>query len=60
MLAQENSTMTPKQAKPTAKVTQAQIREEQERREAAARGKSAEKPELVTHLSTPLEANVNR
>jgi len=40
------------------KVTQAQIREEGARREAAARGKSV--TEVETHLNKPLEENVNR
>jgi len=39
------------------KITQAQIRDDDAKREAAARGKSTE-PE--THLSKPLEENVNR
>jgi hypothetical protein len=41
------------------KVTQARIREETERREEAAR-KAAGKPEQQTHLSKPLEENINR
>jgi len=40
------------------KVTQAQIRAEEARREAAARGKNVK--EVETHLSKPLEENVNR
>jgi len=41
------------------KVTQAKIREEAEKRERAAR-KSAVKPEIETHLSKPLNENINR
>jgi len=41
------------------KVTQAKIREEAEKRERAAR-KSTAKPELETHLSKPLNENINR
>jgi len=40
------------------KVTQAQIRAEEARREAAARGKNVK--EVETHLNKPLEENVNR
>ena len=42
----------------TQKLSRAQIREEAARREAIARGKANE--EVKTHLSTPLEENVNR
>ena len=41
------------------KQTQARIREETERREIAAK-KASTKPELETHLSKPIEVNVNR
>jgi len=41
------------------KVTQAKIREEAEKRERAAR-KCAVKPEIETHLSKPLNENINR
>ena len=41
------------------KQTQARIREETERREIAAK-KASTKPELETHLSIPIEVNVNR
>ena len=48
------------------KVTQARIREETERREANARGannsvgKNGGKPAPETHLTKPLEENINR
>ena len=46
----------------TQKMSRAQIREEAERREAIARGRSVPKTnnEVNTHLSKPLEENVNR
>ena len=60
MLAQESQNIAKSQAKANpVKVTRAQIRELQERREDIARGKSG-KPELETHLTAPLVENVNR
>jgi len=61
MLAEENKTIASKQTRVNpVKVTQAQIREEQAKREEAARGKVAAKPEPVTHLTIPLQENINR
>ena len=59
LLAQENAKNAKATKVNTVKVTQAQIRDEKARREEAARGKQA-KPEPETHLTAPLEENVNR
>ena len=63
MLQQENSDIAAKQAKVNPiKVTRAQIAELNEKRENIALGKpgAAGKPEPETHLTVPLEENVNR
>merc|ERR1719187_2205747 len=59
LLAQENAKNAKASKVNPVKVTQAQIREQQARREEAARGKVA-KPEPETHLTAPLEENINR
>merc|ERR1712142_733080 len=59
LLAQEHGKNAKASKVNPAKVTQAQIREQQARREEAARGKVA-KPEPETHLTAPLEENINR
>lgn len=60
MLQQENADIAAKQAKTNPiKVTRAQIAELNERRENIALGKDS-KQEPVTHLTVPLEENVNR
>merc|ERR1719516_17896 len=59
LLAQENAKNAKASKVNPVKVTQAQIREQQARREEAARGKQA-KPEPETHLTAPLEENINR
>ena len=60
MLLQENADIASKQAKANPiKVTRAQIAELNEKRENIALGKNG-KPEPETHLTAPLEENVNR
>ena len=60
MLLQENADIASKQAKANPiKVTRAQIAEINEKRENIALGKNG-KPEPETHLTAPLEENVNR
>ena len=61
LLDQEEAEMKAQQIKKggqTQKLSRAQIREEAAKREAIARGKANE--EVKTHLSTPLEENINR
>ena len=59
MLQAENADLLAKQSKANPiKVTRAQITELNERRENIALGKK--QPELETHLTAPLEENVNR
>merc|ERR1719228_2961172 len=55
--AEETQIISKLQKTNPVKVTRAQILEEEAKREAAARGKSVE---VETHLSKPLEENVNR
>merc|ERR1719206_1453540 len=59
LLAQENVKNSKATKVNPVKVTQAQIREEKAKREEAARGKQV-KPEPETHLTAPLEENINR
>ena len=59
MLAQEDATLVKQSKANPVKVTQAQIREQQARREEAARGKAV-KSEPETHLTAPLQENINR
>lgn len=60
MLQQESADIASKQAKANPiKVTRAQISELNEKRENIALGRSG-KPEPETHLTAPLEENVNR
>merc|ERR1711915_1088123 len=58
MVKLEEKELSVKKANPT-KLSQAKIREETEKRAAAAR-KAAEKPTIDTHLTKPLQENVNR
>ena len=61
LLAQEDAAHKAQMAKKggqAPKMSRAQIREENEKREAIARGKTTE--EVKTHLTTPLEENINR
>ena len=61
MLQQENADIAAKQAKVNPiKVTRAQIAELNEKRENIALGRPGAKPEPETHLTVPLEENVNR
>merc|ERR1712142_649527 len=59
LLAQENAKNAKASKVNPVKVTQAQIREQQARREEAARGKAV-KSEPETHLTAPLQENINR
>ena len=64
-MAQEDSEIKAHAAKKggqTQKMSRAQIREEAERREAVARGRAAAATnnDINTHLSKPLEENINR
>ena len=64
-MAQEDSEIRAHAAKKggqTQKMSRAQIREEAERREAVARGRAAAATnnDINTHLSKPLEENINR
>merc|ERR1719433_1147620 len=60
LLEAENQSATPKAKAAPAKVTQAQIKAEQAKRMEAMRKAAVAKAEPVTHLSTPLEENLNR
>ena len=60
LLEAENQSATPKAKAAPAKVTQAQIKAEQAKRMEAMRKAAVAKAEPVTHLSTPLEENINR
>lgn len=59
LLEQEVGSILNVRKQPVAKVTRALIEEEKEKRQAAALSASA-KPKVETHLSKPLEENVNR
>ncbi len=62
LIAREEAEEKERQAKKggqTQKISRAQIREDAERREAIARGQAA-KEKQDTHLSKPLEENINR
>ena len=60
LLEAENQSATPKAKAAPAKVTQAQIKAEQAKRMEAMRKAAVAKAEPATHLSAPLEENVNR
>jgi len=60
LLAAESQAATPKSKAAPQKVTQAQIKAEAEKRAEAARKAAAGKDEPVTHLSMPLQENINR
>lgn len=60
LLEAENQSATPKSKAAPAKVTQAQIKAEQAKRMEAMRKAAVAKAEPATHLSAPLEENVNR
>ena len=61
MLANEDAKFAKQQSKANPiKVTQAQIREQQAKREEVARGKAAAKAEPVAYVDTELTENVNR
>merc|ERR1719195_23707 len=60
LLEAENQSATPKAKVAPAKVTQAQIKAEQAKRMEAMRKAAVAKAEPVTHLSAPLEENINR
>ena len=60
LLEAENQSATPKAKAAPAKVTQAQIKAEQAKRMEAMRKAAVAKAEPETHLSTPLQENINR
>ncbi|CAB0018022.1 unnamed protein product [Nesidiocoris tenuis] len=62
MLEQEIGSVLNVRKQPVAKITRAQIEEEKEKRQAAALGASGStpKPKVETHLTKPIEENVNR
>jgi len=65
LLAEEDSKVLKeksgsKKASLAPKITRAQIRDNEEQREKAAKSQAAKEKEIVTHLDTPLEENLNR